>query len=167
MDHPAERCTKALGDTCSAALEVSLDTLHISVRAGLNGNKHAMVPTRQGIVLTAAAAAVVDVSAATAADAVEGAVEPTAVDDNERGAVKATAAVDADETDGLCRPTTAPWPPRPPRAPPPHPWPLPRGLKPVARAWMPPIHPSLVPSPSIHARASPSSSYLIPGICDH
>ena len=74
MDHPSEQCTKALGDNmCSAALEVSLDTLHRSVRAGLNGNKHAMVPTRQGIVLTADAAAVVDASAATAADAADGA----------------------------------------------------------------------------------------------
>ena len=44
-------------------------------------------------------------------------MEPTAVDDDERGAVKDTAAVDANKTDGLCntdgfcRPTTAPWPP--------------------------------------------------------
>ena len=86
-----------------------------------------MVPTRQGVVLTAAAAAVVDVSAAAAADAAEGAVEPTAVDDDARGAVKAIAALDADKTNGLCntggicRPTTASWPPRPPRAPPPRP----------------------------------------------
>ena len=80
MDHPAEQCTKALGDTCSAAWEVSLGTLHRSARAGRNRNKHAMAPTRQGV-LTAAAAdaavkptAAVDVSAAAAADA---AVKPT------------------------------------------------------------------------------------------
>ena len=52
----------ALGDTCSAVREVSLDTLHRSVRAGRNGNKHAMVSTCQGVLMAAAAA-----SAATAA----------------------------------------------------------------------------------------------------
>ena len=73
MDHPAEQCAKALEDMCSAGREVSLDTLYRNTRAGRNGNKQAMVPTRQGAVLTAAAAA-----NATAAYAAWGAVKPTA-----------------------------------------------------------------------------------------
>ena len=52
----------ALEDTCSAVREVSLNTLDRSVRAGRNGNKHAMVSPRQGVLMAAAAA-----SAATAA----------------------------------------------------------------------------------------------------
>ena len=52
----------ALGDTCSAVREASLDTLHRSVRAGRNGNKHVMVSPRQSVLMAAAAA-----SAATAA----------------------------------------------------------------------------------------------------
>ena len=101
----------ALGNTCSAARGVSLDTLHTSVRAGRNGNKHSMVPTRQGAVLTvAAAAAAAASSVAAATDAARG---PTAADDAARGAVKPTAADDAargivkstvmDDADGLCR----------------------------------------------------------------
>ena len=63
----------ALGYTCSAVREVSLDTLHRSVRAGRNGNKHAMVSTRQDVLMAAAAdsaatAAVVDAAAATDVD---------------------------------------------------------------------------------------------------
>ena len=88
VDHSAERCTEALGDTCSGARGESLDTLHRNVLAGRNGNKHAMVPTRQGAVLTAAAA--VGTSATAAADAARGAVRPTAADDAPRGAVKLT-----------------------------------------------------------------------------
>ena len=84
-----------------------------------------MIPTRQGAVLTAAAAAAVDVSAAAAAADVSaaaaaaaagGTVEPIAVDDDAReavkpttadnaarGTMKPTAADDVDNTDGLCR----------------------------------------------------------------
>ena len=75
-DHPAGQCTKALGDTCFAAREVSLDTLHRSARAGRNGNKHAMVPTRQGVLRAAA-------SENDAAAAALGAMKPTAVDDDD------------------------------------------------------------------------------------
>ena len=100
VDHLAGQCT-VLGNTRSVAREVSLDTLHRSVRAGRNGNKHAMVPTCQGV-LTAAAAenddsalvddyvATADAPAAAAADVAQGAVKPTAADDNDdaaRGAV--------------------------------------------------------------------------------
>ena len=112
-------------DTCSAAREISLDNLHISTRASRIGNKHAMVPTRQGVLTAAAAesatAAAVDASAAATADAAWGAVKPTAVDDTDDaalGAVKTTAADDAEDSalgaveltaavgdDGLCRRT--------------------------------------------------------------
>ena len=69
MDRVAGQCTDVLGDTCSAPREVSLDTLHRNVRAGRNGNKHAMVSTRQGVLMataaaSAATAAAVDASAA-------------------------------------------------------------------------------------------------------
>ena len=73
VDHPAGQCTVALENTCLAAREVSLDILRGSVRAGRNGNKHAMVPTRQGTVLTVAAATTA-ASVAAAADAARGAV---------------------------------------------------------------------------------------------
>ena len=46
VTHAAGQCA-VLGDTYSAAREVSFDTLHRSVRAGRNGNEHAMVPTRR------------------------------------------------------------------------------------------------------------------------
>ena len=97
MNHPAGQCA-VLGDTLSAVREVLLYTLHRNVRAGRNGNKHAMVPTRQGVLTAAAATAVAavvasvaatDASAAAAADVARGAVKPTAVDD--------------DGADGLCR----------------------------------------------------------------
>ena len=66
----------ALGDTCSAVREVSLDTLHRSVRAGRNGNKHAMVSTRKGVLMAAAAAsattaAVLDASTVADVDAAQ------------------------------------------------------------------------------------------------
>ena len=128
VDHLAGQCTVLGDDTHSAAREVSLDTLHRSVQAGRNGNKHAMVPTCQGD-LTAAAAenddsapvdnyvATADAPAAAAADVARGAVKPTAADDNDdaaRGAVKPTVVDTArravksttvDYTDGLCRHT--------------------------------------------------------------
>ena len=87
MNHPAGQCT-VLGDTCSAAREVSLDTLHRSVPACGNGNKHAIVPTGQGVLTAAAAAAIdasvaaADASAAAAADVARGAVKPAAFDDH-------------------------------------------------------------------------------------
>ena len=124
VDRPAGQCTDALGDTCPAARGVSLDTLHRSARAGRNENKHAIVPTRQGTVPTvAAAAAAAAASVAAAADATRGAVKPTA-DDAALWAVKPTA---ADNADGLyrraCRDPHRPGLSRPPRAPPPRPWP--------------------------------------------
>ena len=112
MGRPVGLCTEALRDRCSAVLGVSLDTLHRTVRAGRNGNKHAMVPTcQQGVVLTVAVTADASVTADTdaargavrptaAADAARGAVKPTAVDDAAQGAVNPTA---ADDADGLCR----------------------------------------------------------------
>ena len=89
VDHPTEQCRKALEETFSVARELSLDTLHISVQTGRNGNKHAMIPTRQDVVLTAAVA-----ENAAAADTTRGAVEPTAADDATRGAVESTAVDD-------------------------------------------------------------------------
>ena len=108
----------------SAAREVQLDILHKNVRAGRNGNKHAMVPTRQDVVVVAAAAAAmaaatVAMAAATvamaaadiavaAADAsaaaavARGAVKPIAAD-TVRGAANPTADDDEEEADGLCR----------------------------------------------------------------
>ena len=85
-----------LGNTCLAAREVSLEIPHRNVRAGRNGNKHATVPTRQGVLTAAAAAAdasvvTADASAAAAADVARGAVKPTAAD-TVRGAAKPTAA---------------------------------------------------------------------------
>ena len=56
VDRPAEQCTKALRDTCSAAREISLDTVHRSARTRRKENKHATAPTRQGPVPTVAAA---------------------------------------------------------------------------------------------------------------
>ena len=75
------QCT-VLGVKRPAAREVLLDNLHRSVRAGRNRNKHAMVPTHQGVLtaaaVAAAAAAAVDASAAAADDVARGAVKPTA-----------------------------------------------------------------------------------------
>ena len=95
-DHPAEQCTKALGDTRSVAREVSLDTLHINTRAGRNGNKHAIVRTHRGVLTAAApkttAAATVDASSVAAADAEQEAVKLIVdddIDDAALGAVKA------------------------------------------------------------------------------
>ena len=93
-----------LGYTCLAAWEVSLGILHSNVRAGRNENKHAMVPTRQGVLMVAAApaaAAVTAVDASAAAAVARGAVKPTAADTS-RGAAKPTAA-DDDDADGLGR----------------------------------------------------------------
>ena len=108
MNHPAGQCTM-LGDMCSAARGVSLDTLLRSVQAGRNGKKHAMVPTRQGVLTAAAAAAAgafvaaADASAAAAADVAWGAVKLIAAD-TARGAVKPTV-VDDEDADGLYRRT--------------------------------------------------------------
>ena len=108
MDHPAGQCTM-LGDMCSAARRVSLDTLLKSVQAGRNGNKHAMVPTRQGVLTAAAAAAVgasvaaADASAAAPADVAWGAVKLIGAD-TARGAVEPTV-VDNEDADGHCRRT--------------------------------------------------------------
>ena len=86
-----------LGDTCLAAREVSLDILHRNVQAGRNGNKHAMVPTRQDVLMAAAAVAVADVaasmgaadaSAAAAADIARGAAKPTASADDDTGGLR-------------------------------------------------------------------------------
>ena len=52
---------------CSAAREVKFDILHRIVRAGRNGNKHAMAPTCQGVLVVAAAAALAAAVAAVAA----------------------------------------------------------------------------------------------------
>ena len=139
------QCT-VLGDTCLVAWEVSLDILHKNIQTGRKGNKHAMVPTCQGVLMVAAAAAVAAADASVAADVARGAVKPTAAAD--------------DDTDGLCRRSLSralPRPLRSRRAPPPRPWPPPRGLTPVARAWVPPVLPSLVLESSIRARASLSS----------
>ena len=170
-------------DTCSAAREISLDNLHISTRASRIGNKHAMVPTRQGVLTAAAAesatAAAVDASAAATADAAWGAVKPTAVDDTDDaalGAVKTTAADDAEDSalgaveltaavddDGLCRRTCCGHHHHDLRELP-RPWPLPRGFTTVARVWVPPALQLLVLEPSICGKASPSSSNLISAI---
>ena len=93
-----------------AAREVQLYILHRNVRTGRNGNKHAMVPSRQDVLVVAAAAAVAAAAVAVAAAAVavaaadasaaaavaRGAVKPTAVD-TVRGAAKPTA------VDDVCR----------------------------------------------------------------
>ena len=96
-----------LRDTCLAAREVSLDILYRNIRTGRNGNKNAMVSTRQGVLMTAAAAAVADVAASVAAadasaaaDVARGAAKPTDTD-TVRGATKLTAS-DDDDADGLC-----------------------------------------------------------------
>ena len=60
-----------------------------------------MVPTRQGAVLTVAAAAATTAdSVAAASDAAQGAVRPATADNAARGAMKPTA---VDDADGLCR----------------------------------------------------------------
>ena len=69
-----------LGDTRLVAREVLLDTLHRNVWARRNGNKHAMVPTRQGVLMVAAAAAVATADASAAAAVARAAVKPTAAD---------------------------------------------------------------------------------------
>ena len=67
-----------LGDMRLMAREVQLDILHRNVRAGRNINKHAMVPTRQNVlVVPAAAVAAADASAAAAVTR-RGAVKPIA-----------------------------------------------------------------------------------------
>ena len=64
-----------LGDTWLAARKVSFDTLHGSVRANRNGNKHAMAPTRQGVLMAVdASVAAANASAAPVADVARGAV---------------------------------------------------------------------------------------------
>ena len=77
--------------------------MYRNFRAGRNGNKHTMVPTRQGVlVVAAAAAAAVAAAVAFAAAAVaRGAVKLTAAD-TARGTAKPTAVGD-DGVDGLCR----------------------------------------------------------------
>ena len=90
-----------LGDTCLAAREISLDILHINVRAGRNRNKYGMVPTRQGVLMVAAAAAVAAADGSAAAVVARGAVKPTAADATEEAA-KPNAA-DYDDADDLCR----------------------------------------------------------------
>ena len=89
-----------LGDTCLAAREVSLDILHRNVQDGRNGNKHAMVPTRQDVLMAAAAVAVVDVADVTASMGAADASAAAAAD-IARGAAKPTASAD-DDTGGLC-----------------------------------------------------------------
>ena len=84
-----------LGNTCFEAREVLLDILHRNVRARRNGSKHALVPTRQGVLMAAAAAAAVAASVA-AADA------SVAAADVARRAAKLTAAADG-AADGVCR----------------------------------------------------------------
>ena len=54
-----------LADMRLVVREVQLDILHRNNRAGRNGNKHAMVPTRQNV-LVVSAAAVVATAVATA-----------------------------------------------------------------------------------------------------
>ena len=46
VDHSAEQCSKALGDKCSVAWAILLDTLHRSAQAGRNTNKHAVITIR-------------------------------------------------------------------------------------------------------------------------
>ena len=89
--------------------------MHRNIREGHNGNKHAMVPTPQGVLVAAAAAAVAAApavvagtdAAVAAADAsaaaavARGAVKPTAAD-TARGAAKPSA-VDDDDADGIFR----------------------------------------------------------------
>ena len=94
---------------CLAARGVSLDILDRNVQAGRNGNKHAMVRNRQGVLMAAAAGdddgdasvAAADASAAAAANGARGDVKPTAADDISRETAKPTG-VD-DDVDGLCR----------------------------------------------------------------
>ena len=121
VDHPAGLCT-VLGDMRLAAWEVQLDILHRNVRAGRNGDKHAMVLTRQDVLVVAAAAAVVATAAAVAAtdaavaaaDAAVAAADASAAAAGSRGAVKPIGAdtvraaakptaVDDDKADSLCR----------------------------------------------------------------
>ena len=104
-----------LGDMRLAAREIKLDILHRNVRAGRNGNKHAMVPTRQDVLVVAAAAsvaaaavavpaadvAVAAADASVAAAVARGTVKPIPAD-TVRGSAKPTA-VDDDGADGLCR----------------------------------------------------------------
>ena len=84
--------------------EVQLDILHRNVRAGRNGNKHAMVPTRQDVLVVAAASAVfvaaADVAVA-AADVAVAAADACAAAAVARGAVKPIA---ADTVRGAAKP---------------------------------------------------------------
>ena len=72
-------CT-VLGDMHLVVWEVQLDILHRNVRAGRNENKHAMVLTRQNVLMVSAAAvisaAVAAVDAFAAASVARGAVKP-------------------------------------------------------------------------------------------
>ena len=70
----------------SGAGGVARHSAHRCAWAGLNGNKHAIVPTRQG--LLTAAAGVDAFSAAAAADIAREAARPTTADDTARGTVK-------------------------------------------------------------------------------
>ena len=113
-DRAAEYCM-VLGDMRLVLREVQPDILNRNVRAGRNGNKHAMVLTRQ-IFLVVSAAAVVAAAVATAdasaaAAVARGTVKPIAAAAREavkpiataaRKAVKPAAAA-AQEADGLCR----------------------------------------------------------------
>ena len=106
----------------------------------------------------AASVAAADACAAADVDIARRAVKFTAAG-IVRGTAKPTAADNG--ADGLCRrrlPRALPRPPRSRRAPPLRPWPLPRGLTPVARAWVPPALPPLVLESSTRARASPRLS---------
>ena len=85
---------------CSAAREVLLDTLHKSVRAGHSGVKHALIPTRQGVLTAAAAENAAAAAAAAASGAAATAASVTAAAHAARGVVKPTA---FDDVDGLCR----------------------------------------------------------------
>ena len=91
-----------LGDTCLVVREVQLDILHKNVQAGRNGNKYAMVPNRQDVLVVAAAAAVVAAAASAAAAVAREAVKPIA--DVAREAVKPIAAV---AVLGAAKPTAA------------------------------------------------------------
>ena len=130
-----------------------------------------MFPTRQDVLVVAAAAAVAAAAvavaagdiAAAAADAsvaaavARGAVKPIAVD-TVRGATKPTA-VDDNEADGLAVASVASVATASAvsSTPPPRPWPPPRGFKPVVRPRVPAAPPLLVSESSTRARASRSS----------
>ena len=93
-----------LGDVRLVVREVQLDILHRNVWAGRNGNKHAMVPTRQNVPVVSAAAvvaaAVASANAFASAAVARGGVEPIVA--VAREAVKPIATVDDDDVDDLC-----------------------------------------------------------------